>query len=491
MSATRITLSNNKGDTSIHKIKRAIKAYQKGSPPDALLKAYEGIIAATAKTFANKNLASSIGSKKLGQLHKTASPGSLGIFRPNLDRPSYEELKTNLVIKLLDDARKQRPIKDNPFAWAKTVAWNYCRDLAAKERTHDRRCPPKPNWTKRSGDAEDYLMAATQNEGANVAEIPEEGAQEKGLSYKGRYLLQVLNRTSAGDPEQLYRRAFPSEDFRRSVEASLDIINAIYAFKRQLTDPDSIPGKYARAWSAIRAAEKRMISIFGRNSWKRVIDYQEAEIQQMIEKEEAKIQRPFDNEKAEVQTCDIDLEDVKDGLDDCKASDNGTGVNKGQIRDRGRGNQSPVNLEENSRFRSLVHAIEEAKSVIDDMSNYVIPDVLLFLGWEDKDGENRYPDLSSINISPPRMMFEVWKRAAELKRGTGNAQEDLRKLKLLFWYQKKRVAGTPLEPLFYKIKDDADFENLRKYQYRNPRRKGALGNYRWITWAIYRKCFIN
>ncbi len=202
------------------------------------------------------------------------------------------------------------------------------------------------------------------------------------------------------------------------------------------TAPDSLPGKFARAWNTLRAAENKMIPIFGRNAWNRAL--------QAIETGNA-----------------------------------------------WRGSQSGPNLDDYRSFKSLVHAFETAKSEIDQVRHVSIPDVLLCLGWTNKSGEEQFPDLGSINISPPRMMFDVWKMAPELKRGKGDAQEDLRKIKLLFWYQKKRAAGTPKEPLFHKIKDDADFENLRKYQYRNPRRKGALGNYRWITWAIYRKSFIN
>ncbi len=208
-----------------------------------MLELYEGIITITARTFANRNLAASVDPKNLGQLHKTASPGSLGNFRLGLDRHRYEELRTSLVIKLLDDAQKQRPIKDNPFKWAKTVAWNHCRDLEAKEKANYKRCPPKPTRAKRSGNPEDDIIEAAPNQGAyfpDRVEMPGEGSPEEDLDLKGRDLLRVLDRKSFGDLEEFYRQAFPSEEFRTSVEASLYIIDAIYAFKRQLADPDRL-----------------------------------------------------------------------------------------------------------------------------------------------------------------------------------------------------------------------------------------------------------
>jgi len=427
---------NLQKEERIAQARRVIEDYKAGKPGSAehLLDLFAGVIINAARAFSNKALAGSLAPEKLSRYHKLADSDALRLFRPGINREKYQDYKTDMLAKILEELRA-RKIPRNPFAYVKTIAWNFGRDKANEEKARSKGelLAPEPG--------------PISNQGRLVETLPDPRVYTLGcddppaedavfdIALKKRDLLQALDRMPFSKLEALYRRQFPSEKFRGSVEASLDIIDAIYAYKGMLADPDSIPGKFENAWNTLGAAEKKMIPIFGRGAWDRAL--------QAIE----------------------------------------TG-------NTWRGSQSGPNLDDYRSFKSLVHAFEEAKSEIDQVRHVSIPDVLFCLSWTAKDGDDRFPDLGNLNISPPRMMFDVWKRAAELKRGKKGVQDNLNKMKVLFWYQKKRAEGTPRERLFQKIRDDSDFENLRKYQYRHPRRNGAQETYRWVMETIYYKCFV-
>ena len=107
---------------NIEAMRRAIAAYKAGEngASERLWELLEGVITNAARTFANKDLTQALEPKELGQIHTSAAPGSLGHYRPAIDRPKYAELRTDIFLWLLEKFMKE-PIPDNPYAEGRSL----------------------------------------------------------------------------------------------------------------------------------------------------------------------------------------------------------------------------------------------------------------------------------------------------------------------------------------------------------------------------------
>ena len=475
-----------KGDTfkiknRIAIAKRAIedlKANNEGSA-ERVLKLFEGIIINVAGDFSNRALALGLGPEKLKKYHKLVNPESRRRFRPNIDREKYQTLKTDISLKILCEL-KTRDVPKNPYSYVRTMASNFCRDLANKEK-HEIRF--RGQYLVRDDDGiETGLTDMALDEKTRSLDIrrpdgticrrpyipgidgptlmddptvPEDLNAAPPADLKRRDLPHALDSAPFPKLERLYRQVFQSEDFRRSVEASVEFIDTVYTVKKALADPQGLFAKLRRAEIPLESSKKKLISIFGESAWGMADRYKDLEY-----------------------LLDLDRWCANRGIKGERVSS----------ADRGWYYDAKWEYPELSVLGSLMQTLVDAKNAIifcskDKRALYLEPyekesrSLLGFLSWR------------FINISPPRMMFDVWKRADEIKRGKKGAQDNLNKMKLLFWYQKKKATGTPREYLFQKIRDDSDFENLRKYQYRNPKDKKARKTYRFLVARIYEEGF--
>ena len=475
-----------KGDTfkiknRIAIAKRAVedlKANNEGSE-ERVLKLFEGIIINVAGDFSNMALALGLGPEKLKKYYKLVDPESRRRFRPNIDREKFQTLKTDISLKILHEL-KTRDVPKNPYFYVRTMASNFCRDLANKEK-HEIRFWGQ--YLVRDGDGiETGLTDMALDEKTRSSDIrrpdgticrrpyipgiddptpiddptaPEDLNAAPPADLKRRDLPHALDRAPFPKLERLYRQVFQSEDFRRSVEASLEFIDTVYTVKKALADPQGLVAKLRRAEIPLKSSKKKLISIFGESAWGMADRYKNVEFL-------------------------LDLERW------CA----NWGIYRECVSSADREWYYDANWEypELSVLGSLMETLEDAKNaIIFCFKDMRIPK-LIFRGGEN-DSMLEILNWRYISISPPRMMFDVWKRADEIKRGKKGAQNNLNRMKLLFWYQKKKATGTPRERLFQKIRDDSDFENLRKYQYRNPKDKKARKTYRFLVACIYEEGF--
>lgn len=135
----------------------------------------------------------------------------------------------------------------------------------------------------------------------------------------------------------------------------------------------------------------------------------------------------------------------------------------------------------------LIHEIEKEsrRANLTASFEHYGPDELTFLllGRRKKGEAIAVPNFYHLCIEPPRLIFDVWKKARDLlKRGK---YVNMKKMKLAFWYHKEKSKGTPQEFLFESIKDIPDIENLRQYQYRQP----SIKFYPGLVKSIYKRSF--
>jgi len=97
---------------------------------------------------------------------------------------------------------------------------------------------------------------------------------------------------------------------------------------------------------------------------------------------------------------------------------------------------------------------------------FLDPDYLNLLGIEDYED---FLGIAKLRISPCQIVFDVIKKAPDLRRG--GVYSNLKKIKLLIWYLKTR--NDPYSQIFDRIKSPADVEKLRQYHYRQKSRPYA------------------
>lgn len=92
--------------------------------------------------------------------------------------------------------------------------------------------------------------------------------------------------------------------------------------------------------------------------------------------------------------------------------------------------------------------------------------------------------LPKMKIEPPRLFFSIWTKAKGLKKGS---YTDLKKIKIIFQYFKKKTKGTDKEFLFNSIDERVStFDAIRKSSYK---KSANVKYYRKVANSIYRESF--
>jgi DNA-directed RNA polymerase specialized sigma24 family protein len=425
--------SDTKHDDSAA-IKEIVRTYQAGQPgsDELILKVFDKEFTLTARKFS----------------------GSL--------QSPEEDLKQEISIWVLKKLKTVQ-LKDNPRSCITSIAHNFCRDLYDKQRRK-----PKLDGQRFARDEEgiesNLIDLAADDKTVTISGhhyIPglEELEGTPGIELGSRNLLGVLGSMPLAQLEFLYQREF-SKEFRKAIEMSIESVHVVYEWRRQLTDPKEIAAKYHRAFLLLKSTGRKLGSVFGKN------------VESASPLGKYKNTHVFEIQVAARGQSRIIAQTLRQLLPDAQY---------GNYQEILRNNPELPIIDAVSAA-----AIEAATTIYNLIINDKTVASLL--------GEERWPTTTAlrwryIRTSPTRMMFDVWKSADEVKRGKGGGQVDLGKMKLLFGYHKKRTAGTPLEYLFQNISDDRDFENQRKYQYREPKYSRAKKAYRETIELITRKSF--
>lgn len=85
--------------------------------------------------------------------------------------------------------------------------------------------------------------------------------------------------------------------------------------------------------------------------------------------------------------------------------------------------------------------------------------------------EDMNKNIPDMRIEPPRLMYAIWSKVKELRRGTKEVNHD--KMKLIFTYHKIVTKNTHRMFLFELVRNDlSNYETIRKLQYHKPKFKG-------------------
>lgn len=232
-----------------------------------------------------------------------------------------------------------------------------------------------------------------------------------------------------------------SGDFRMSLETSLEFIYRIYKARLYLRNPQNIESKILRIARLIGKTKIKAWRILGTDINKKNPRY----IELRIKRNENCLLGEERKEFNEIlrQNADISAFDKIEQLE-----------------------------------HDLLSRADPTKSTFDPA--FLLIEQNLSSGWTFD-----WFFLSDLNIEPARMIFDVWRKSSEFKRGE---TINLKKMESVFWYLKNKYRGSRREFLFESIRKPEDIKkNLRLYQYRKMLRERL---YSKIVKSIFEISFI-
>lgn len=353
-------------------------------------------------------------------------PKIFDIARKFTNETEAEDLTQEILFKLSEEMRRHE-IKQNLKGWVVKLAKNYCIDVCRKQRTKKALKVSHPIADKDKGT---FLIEVSKDSKAIPPGFKEYHRQDEEL-----YI----------NIDTLYKRNIPPQKTRKDLEYSLNHIEIFYKLIEKIK---SEPVKYERIFKInkiLHDTEEKINLVMGRTSRKKIEKYRQLK---------PKFYSPLgltDSEKEEYEKLEKQ--------------------------------ESLIYLHETlSQFITnmslTVHRMVQ-KDLFSTIINTPFPTKLYLLVLFDLAMK-----FKTMKIKPQRLMFSIWRKVKDLRKGK---YTDHNKIKLIFYYFKRRTKGTEKEFLFNSIDENlSTYDSIRKSYYKKP---ANLEHFNKLVDFIYKSSF--
>ena len=405
----------------------------------------------------------------------------------DLDEEERKDIKGGLISKIYEE-RDRINAAETPGAYIREICRNYFCDVLRERRCDNQKdLTPKEKRKKYEKELENFWQLNPIN-----PDPPKDFDLNKETSYSARTV--NIEDLSLEELEKYYKEKF-SPEFQRAVDTSLILVSAIIKLREMLGKKINI--ELITSLNLLRALQKfkkEMRSILGNLSAERVNLGKEWQEFGQFYRWARKICDKAENEKLSDKEQLVFYGQLK------QLELNGKpifGISSEDFADRPEG--CPLYLGSREEFNLVIpelnflaklnELIRLCKSWVllkqDIFYNYpwFEPYYFSLLGIEDLSSDY-FSFLQKLKIRPCQILFDVLRRAPDLRRG--GAYSSLKKIKFIMWYLKLRHQNTPYSFILEPIKKTNDIEEkLRQYHYRHKSKF-----YERLVNNIYKTAFI-